>query len=363
MKWEYFPEINKDELFSSWLIRSANYFGCDPIDLTNSIWPGYRAWTVDIDRDLTKEKLDSLAKITNKGQQYFKSSLLKSHIQKIKKDLISNSSWPWVIPHGIRNRKHRIGLQFCPLCFSSKSTKYFKLNSRFAWHTCCEEHKIQLVEKCFNCKSVIQPHRVEAMNGDISTCFNCLADISNTQIIGVNSQALKFQNECDKVLLKGRSELLNTNTSEWFLMARLFSLLIIKYHSISKSKMWELLSSLGLSQLGSEKLATGLTIEMLSIEDRVLLFSELWKILSRGVDEITNQIRSFDIPISSFVDYVDPFPNFLLRYYNLKKLPKKRKTSSTISVKTKKSHQPRSKRSVLRMYARLKRKLDDMNAK
>ncbi|RPD94881.1 hypothetical protein EGN69_01465 [Pseudomonas monteilii] len=49
-RWPLTPPILPDELFSSWLIRTAHAHVCSPSTLTASAWPKSHAWAVDLDR-------------------------------------------------------------------------------------------------------------------------------------------------------------------------------------------------------------------------------------------------------------------------------------------------------------------------
>ena len=49
-----------DELISSWLARAALHAGCDPLDLTACLWPGWRAWIRELDLGLPSDRAAQL---------------------------------------------------------------------------------------------------------------------------------------------------------------------------------------------------------------------------------------------------------------------------------------------------------------
>ncbi|MFV7432200.1 TniQ family protein [Pseudomonas shirazica] len=77
-RWPLTPPILPDELFSSWLVRTAHAHGCLPSSLTGAVWPGSHAWSVDPDRAHPWANLDRLSGMSG----------LSSH------QLLASTLWP-----------------------------------------------------------------------------------------------------------------------------------------------------------------------------------------------------------------------------------------------------------------------------
>ena len=352
-RWLAYPKIHTDELFSSWLIRVAHEFGCDPIDLTSSLWPNFRAWTIDIDRQIDAEKLSILLALINEKDVYFNNSFLKQHFNHVSNKLHSNANWSWVIPHGIRNRRQITGIQFCPMCLSTDKNPYFRLNWRIAWYTCCEKHKVNLIEKCEKCNLPHQPHRVEVINGNNYVCFNCGFNLKLSNTEASSELNALIQQKCDVMINYKKCFNWGVNSIQWFKLFRLFISLISRHAGNRKSNLIKFFSLYEIDILKMKKSSTGLAFEMLPLNERKILLSSAWKIFDRSYDDLKVNIETCNVPITTFDLRKNEFPKLLLEVFNLDKLPEKRIKSNKLIYKNK----PNSEKVVLRMYARLKRKI------
>lgn len=218
--WAIHVDLAPDELLSSWLVRIALANGCDPLSLTGVIWPEYRAWTVDIDRCLPSEQLLVLARMANISSEALELSTLPPIARRITEKIPpAQGHWSWIVSAIPRNRRRLGGLQFCPLCLASDTRPYFRLQWRFAWHTCCERHGCLLLDRCPHCQSPIAAHMNSADAKGIAycaTCKGCLAGDYAHESAGASSTWLQMTS--DKALVRGSIEYLGElmNAREWF---------------------------------------------------------------------------------------------------------------------------------------------------
>ena len=202
--WAIHVPLIDDELFSTWLARVAIAQGCDPIDLTGSLWPSWRAWTVDIDRGLRDDRKRLLAIRSGVSEERIEEAMLLRVLKCIAPEAQpSQATWPWILALGSRNRLRRGGLQFCSTCLAEDAAPYFRRTWRLAWHVGCARHNALLGDHCEQCKSPAEPHRARATDRLLCRCPNCGFDLRRTKTFKVDTDALAFQATADDVLVRG----------------------------------------------------------------------------------------------------------------------------------------------------------------
>ena len=211
------------ELFSTWLSRAALAQGCDPIVLTGNVWPGWRAWTRDLDRGLSAEKLRTLAANSGLCSRQLEEATLRPIVQAIAPEAVErNAAWPWIMAQGSRNRRRSGGLQYCPQCLDDDKTSYFRREWRLAWHTGCDRHGRLLADHCGSCRAPVEPHRSRALDGAITRCTSCGIDLRATRTDFACEEALAFQRTADSVLASWRGSWAGVplDLRAWFVTAR-----------------------------------------------------------------------------------------------------------------------------------------------
>ena len=137
--------------------------GCDPLSLTGAIWPTWRIWTRDIDREIPLARMRPLVNASGISSAKFQKAGMRDDCEKVVGySLPETRTWPWLLALGSRNRTRHGGQQVCTLCLAEDSTPYLRRHWRFAWHTGCRFHGVQLVDECPACKAPIEPHRLTA---------------------------------------------------------------------------------------------------------------------------------------------------------------------------------------------------------
>lgn len=211
------------ELFSTWLVRAALAQGCDPMHLTGWLWPGWRAWTVDLDRGLTAQRLAVLASRSGVPADRLDAAMLHPLLALIAPGVKrSQATWPWVLAQGSRNRRRQGGLQFCPSCLADDATPYFRRAWRLAWHVGCATHGTLLADHCGRCLSPAEPHRLRAGHRTLCRCPSCGHDLRHSVVATACSDALSFQRAADEVLLAGHGTwaAMRVDREHWFGLAK-----------------------------------------------------------------------------------------------------------------------------------------------
>ncbi len=218
--WSIPCPLYRDELLTSWLVRSALANSCDPLALTGSIWPGWRPWILDIDRQLPVDKLKALARTCGVPLDVLESVTLEAIAAAVSgKRLPPGKAWPWILSIGVRNRLRSGGLQYCPECFRS-DVPYFRRQWRLVWHMCCEAHGCMLSDCCPHCGMPLEPHRLEATQRSVATCPNCCGNLADAEAGKALVSALRFQQAAEQAIRGngkfGREKL---PVAEWFELA------------------------------------------------------------------------------------------------------------------------------------------------
>ncbi len=178
--------------------------GCDPMVLTGVLWPRWRAWTRDLDRGLSEERMDVLVAKSGLCRIRLEEATLRPVVRAIAPHLVeSKTSWPWVMAQGSRNRRRFGGLQYCPHCLVEGPQPYFRRRWRLAWHIGCEQHQCLLADHCGHCRAPVEPHRCRARDGVQTLCANCRGDLRAARTAPASTDALALQRAADAVLATG----------------------------------------------------------------------------------------------------------------------------------------------------------------
>jgi hypothetical protein len=283
-RWPVPVPLAPDELFSMWLVRAALAQGSDPMIVAGDLWPKWRAWTIDLDRGISDNRLSSLVRLAGIDADSFKAAWVRSVAVAIGVDPCGEIAiWPWILALGSRNRKRRGGLQYCPACLASDARPYFRVQWRLAWHTCCAVHRLVLYDRCCHCWAPVEPHRLSATAG-INSCANCGGDLRSGTPKSASNGALVFQDYADSVVVSGTGHYgANKLTAkEWFYLARYLLMLL---RCASRRKLCGLANCLKTldPEVGLLRPpATGLGFEMLPPGERADFLSSIGKLILVG---------------------------------------------------------------------------------
>lgn len=356
------PAPFADELFSGWLVRSALTLGCDPLILTGELWPKWRPWTIDLDRGIDSERMVMLEKATGLHRETVEAMMLSPTASLVSgADLAGTKAvWPWMLALGTRNRKRSGGLQYCPRCFDDDSHPYYRLSWRFVWHTGCQKHGCLLADRCGACHAPLEPHRLDALDGIIALCSRCRDDLRRTETGSFHLDALKFQAAADQVVRvrQGKYGDQVVSACAWFELSRFFITLLRRSSFGLSLKLNQFLTLLGVESSSIPALETGLSLEMLPVQERSQLFALVWPMIQAGPPGFLAAAKQSQISIESLHDRRFKCPVALQDILPLlaNAGPAISRTPADVQDVS-----PRSRRAVMRMMARLQRKYHGRN--
>lgn len=300
-RWPLTPPILPDELFSSWLIRTAHAHGCSPSTLTASAWPKSHAWAVDLDRWHSWADFKALSGIVGMSPQ----TLLACTLWRVMSNLhpypvvLNTGSVPWILPLGCRNHSHAGGLMCCPCCIDGP-TPHYLLQSRLAWHTVCPRHRVLLIDHCLRCGAALQPARLQPGH-PLSECHHCGQSLAHKSSGPLIESTLEFQSFAD--LASGSRALFGDRSmsfSEWMAIARLiisFLLYAIRHPSAGTLQFCR---AIGVEISLLQPSSLGLPFEYLSPAERSVLLGQTWVIMQAGPERFMELASCTGLPISAF---------------------------------------------------------------
>lgn len=218
------PGPYADELLTSWLARVAVHSGCEPLVLTGAVWPGWRIWTVDSDRQLSAEHAQVAAIWFKLPVEVVCATTLSAVARQLYGSVDSvRPLWPWILAQGNRNRLRRAGLPFCPKCLADDAQPYYRLEWRLAWVVGCERHGVRLLDRCDRCHAICEPHRSTAATADLAHCVECGFDLRRSRCERACDLALDFQRRANGIFRAewaawGKEQV---SRMEWFKRARI----------------------------------------------------------------------------------------------------------------------------------------------
>ncbi|QPI63989.1 MULTISPECIES: TniQ family protein [Halomonadaceae] len=190
----------KNELFSSWLMRSAFAHGLTPYRFANYWAPSTPIWDRDIDRSASDELLYimschsgfDVASVERMTLRSIEQSLVKIHRQ---------GNIPFLLSAGISNKvRTRHGLQYCSECFRDYGAIYYR-DWRLGFMVVCPYHGAMMSDACPRCDAPLMPHRSTVQRMD--RCTVCGVSLLSRKlptlccsslVIAFQSQLLKLAN-------------------------------------------------------------------------------------------------------------------------------------------------------------------------
>lgn len=356
-RWAIPVPVLPDEIISSWLVRAALAQGCDPLALTGVIWPKWRAWTQDTDRAIAEKWLSQLALVSGISTKHFQAGTLQAVASCIQGGLPScKAIWPWILALGARNTKRRSGQQYCPRCISTDTIPYFRLHWRFAWQTGCEWHNCALADRCWNCAAPIEPHRLRADACHIAICPTCKADLRDAVAEQCSVNAMAFQREVDRVVHEQRGQIFGwpVTATAWLGVADFFVSLIRRANRSGTNGLMGLIDRMGISMPQAMPTMAGAALELLRVRDRQGLFEAAWFFLAADKGSFEHALKDSGITQQGLCGKGVPVPSLVAGFAeSLPNKPVSRRRRSTPGTTS-----PRPRHEVLRMMARLERRLE-----
>ncbi len=356
-RWAFPVPLFPDEIMSSWLVRAALAHGCDPLVLTGEVWPKWRIWTRDTDRFISDARLKLLAAISGIQHKAFRAATLNSVASKIQESpLPEKAIWPWILAIGARNTKRRSGLQYCPLCLSDDTIPYYRIQWRFAWHTCCEHHECMLLDRCWQCSAPLEIHRLVAEDANVALCASCKAGLIDAKTTPSCTDAMAFQRIADRFVIESGGAFLGEpiSVTDWFAVMDFFVSLIRRANRSHVDGLMSFMERVGVVLPKGISMIAGAGIELLRVNERQQILGTAWRFVTADRVQLCDALRESGITRQGFCAKGEPVPILLtdLAYA----LPDNSVTRARRLQR--RPIGPRSRREVMNMLARLERKLE-----
>ncbi|WP_420828247.1 TniQ family protein [Ectothiorhodospira shaposhnikovii] len=357
-QWPLMPALNPDELLSSWLIRAAMTFGCDPKTLTQQIWPTWRVWTADPDRGYNEERTSALAAVSGVSEEAIEQAALRWIADRVVPTPPSEKmKWRWLLTLGTRGHSRKGGLQYCPHCLTEDHAPFYRVHWRLVWHVGCERHGNSLLDRCWHCDSPLEPHRLQPEDGNLAICASCGADLRQTHPRLFSEDAMAFQRWADRVIRTGYGRVLGEqiSASRWFELAHYMGMLVRPAsRSIGENALSDFMKEVGGVSPQDLSLHPGTPLEGLRNSDRQLILQILFRFMSSRRGELVRSLLEHGVSRQALIpkgfsppEIIEGLAQDLLD------------RSVTRQARTTRLPTPRPRHEVVRMMKRLVRKVEN----
>ncbi len=361
-----------DESISSWLIRASLKQGCSTTTFTYYYWQQYRLWTYDVDKGFNH--IDSqihadMAVLAQASKEDFDKQTL-THFAEITNTLpnAQNINSQWVLPLSKRNRNSLLGYHYCPLCMSDDQTAHLKLNWRFSWYVYCLIHFVPMEFRCPSCGMPYQPNLIKPELRFINRCHACQNKLRDGYLknLLLVSNAYLLQKAALDVLESGTATVFGNEVTvaEWFELM-LFYINIARKAAKTKDvnyMFYRLYVALGFNTENMaanypdlEESKTGLAFDYLPLQERITYMHYAYVLMEAPLEKWLLACKEIKATQNSFYLYnrKTTIPSAFLPVYD--SLPAK---DRVVRKKTVTEVKPASKKSVMRAWERLKRKME-----
>ena len=167
------PKPYPDELFSSWISRTATNLFMQAPSFVNIYFPEYKNWFFnrDVDIRVDEEIIENFSRRTGIDKNLLAKTSLKNYEGYLSEKINPNTRNNLISTIKIKGTYAKLpGLKCCPLCL--KEQEYFRKEWRLTFYPVCVKHKTFLLDRCPNCGEPLtifkRKHDIEHFN-----CWNC----------------------------------------------------------------------------------------------------------------------------------------------------------------------------------------------
>lgn len=307
----------KDELLSSWLVRTSIQNLVDPVTFMNLYVPDYKnnLYSRDIDVFASKNLIAIIAEKSNKSVEEIRSLTLQSYEKYLSDTIYKNTRTILIQPIVNRGRLNRAGGQrFCPTCLKEGNTPYLRKKWRLSFSTACIKHKVFLKKGCPNCGTPVTQYKRKGKN-IFPLCYKCGNDLRKmpTEHIDPLSYGLKAIELYYKILDSGKFEYVNgeMRSTEFFAIVRQLIKIIyfqgyndgVFEHEVMRSKI-ELYKNRPKLHL----------VERIPLKEQYLVFSAIMKIMENFPDSFIYFVEQNNLTKTPLTKDFKNMPDF---YYEI----------------------------------------------
>ena len=242
------------------------------------MWPAWRVWNVDADRDIPVERRGELCRNAGVTPEAITAAALEPIGSRVAgRRPNDQGAWPWIVSLGRRGRRTS-ARQYCPACLAEDATPHYRIGWRLAWHTGCARHGRVLVDRCARCDSTQQLQHLRADARHIARCTTCGADLRDAAASACYPDALEFQQAGDRVIKAGEGRCFdeNVDAAQWFAVADFLCSLVRQTVRSPTKGLSRVLAAAGIEGPLRCQAAPGARIELLGVKDRQALLQAVW---------------------------------------------------------------------------------------
>lgn len=169
--------------------------------------------------------------------------------------------------------------------------------------------------------------------------------------------ALAFQQAADRAVRQGFGRYGNHSPTslEWFTLSRYFVALLRKVAPGKSGSLTAFITALGVNADAIKSPATGLALELLPVNERAMLLAGAWRILEAGPEGLIVATKAASISASALRERCQPLPSCIADI--IRQLPDINYSRTGRSRSLNEVPEPHPHQVVMRMFARLQRKV------
>ena len=359
------PKPYPNELFSSWISRTATYLFMQTPSFVNIYFPKYKIWFFnrDIDIRIDNEMIENFSKRTGIDKNLLYKTSLKSYEGYLNEMIYSNTRNNLISTIKIKGTYAQLpGLKYCPLCL--KEEEYFRKEWRLAFYPICIKHKTFLLDRCPNCGKPLtifkRKHDIEHFN-----CWNCgfVFKDAEPEFISPKSKGINLIYRLIKILNQGYFKFNNRYyySLAFFSVVKKIAKLIYLSGKIFNDRLFR---EMEINNVLIKKPKSKIIEETISIKEAYVLFTTVSEILKSEqmldnfvkANKITHSLLIRDMP---YIPYW--YKKLISKYYDKKYSPSYEEIKNVVKW-MKKRHIPITIKSVSEVtgYSLDKRKRPDL---
>lgn len=270
-----------DELFSSWLIRTAYAHHVHPRTFVNihlNNIKGGSFFAVNADTCTEQNTLETLERKAHNILKLMPLTLT-SYSGYLQEKIIGN---------GIN--KFLTTLRFCPVCLREDKVPYFRRSWHVVFNTICLKHLCYLYDSCPNCSTKLNISKMFKNNNDFTYCYKCGFELKKSRKQSVYksiSRYIKSTKKLSRVMNNGYI-ILNKQSVYSFhffeVINQLIKLILIQRRRTSLNK--KVFKYITQKKFSSAKPA----FHQLTIKEQLIVFAISMKVFDNYPNRLKNYI-------------------------------------------------------------------------
>lgn len=337
------PKPYPNELFSSWISRTATNFFMQTPSFINIYFPEYKLWFFnrDIDIRIDNEILENFSERTGVDKNLLYKTSLKSYEGYLNETIYSNTRNNLISTIKIKGTYSKLpGLKYCPLCL--KEEEYFRKEWRLSFYPICIKHKTFLLDRCPNCGKPLtifkRKHDIESFN-----CWNCgfIFKDAEPEFINTKSKGINLIYRLLKILNYGYFKFNNGYyySLAFFPVVKKIAKLIYLNGKIFNERLFR---EMEINNVLIRKQKSKIIEETISVKESYVVFSTVSEILKseQMLDKFVKENKITHSLLIKDMSYI-PFwyRKIIAKYYNKKYSPSYEEIKNVIKW-MKKQHLP-----------------------